>query len=62
MEYQSELTQFLNQLKKTHPQLETQQRAARSIWWDKAPINLDERQHAQSAKAPQSAYVYYQNF
>jgi Protein of unknown function (DUF3460) len=60
--YQSDITQFLNQLKQEHPQLEEQQRKGRSLLWDKAPIDLDERTRLQQAGVPQTPYVYYQNF
>lgn len=42
-DYQSEITLFLDNLKKANPQLEQQQFAGRALLWDKAPINLDER-------------------
>ena len=40
-DYQSDVTQFIEQLKKEKPDLEAQQRAGRAIWWDK---NLDRAQ------------------
>jgi Protein of unknown function (DUF3460) len=34
-DYSSDVTQFIEQLKTEKPDLEAQQRAGRSIWWDK---------------------------
>ncbi|HVE10077.1 MAG TPA: DUF3460 family protein [Paraburkholderia sp.] len=60
--YQSDITQFLNQLKAQKPQLEEEQRRGRSLLWDKQPIDLDERAQQQSSRVQQTSYVYYQNF
>lgn len=56
-DYQSDVTQFIEQLKTEKPDLEAQQRAGRSIWWDK---NLDRDALAdwKQAKVPQKPYVY----
>jgi hypothetical protein len=56
--YQSEITQFINELKQKNPALEEQQRAGRALLWDKAPIDLDTTDRAQESKVPQQAYVY----
>lgn len=56
--YESEATQFLNQLKVDNPQLEAEQRAGRAIWWDKDPIDLDEQKRSQASQVNQQAYVY----
>jgi hypothetical protein len=60
--YQSDITQFLNQLKQQKPNLEAEQRRGRSLLWDKQPIDLDERATQQSSRVQQTSYVYYQNF
>jgi hypothetical protein len=60
--YQSDITQFLNQLKEQKPQLEEQQRKGRSLLWDKQPIDLEERERQQASRVKQTSYVYYQNF
>ncbi|MES3010560.1 MAG: DUF3460 family protein [Pseudomonadota bacterium] len=56
-DYQSEVTQFIDQMKVQKPELEAQQRAGRALLWDK---NVD--RSAQSAfhdaKVPQKPYVY----
>lgn len=56
-DYQSDITQFIDQLKTEQPDLEAQQRAGRSIWWDKS---LDREAIAdwKQAGVPQKAYVY----
>jgi hypothetical protein len=56
-DYNSEITQFISQLKSEHPDLEAQQRAGRSIWWDK---NLDRQALAdwRAARVKQKPYVY----
>jgi len=41
--YQSEITLFIDELKKANPKLEEQQRAGRALLWDKPPISLDEQ-------------------
>lgn len=60
--YQSDITQFLNQLKQQRPEIESQQRNGRALLWDKAPIDLDERTRLEKARVPHTPYAYYQNF
>ena len=60
--YQSDITQFLNQLKEQKPQLEDEQRRGRALLWDKQPIDLEERAEQQASRVQQTAYQYYQNF
>jgi hypothetical protein len=60
--YQSDITQFINQLKQQKPTLEEEQRRGRSLLWDKKPIDLGERTDQKSARVQQNPYVYYQNF
>jgi hypothetical protein len=56
--YESEITQFLKDLKQKDPELEQKQRAGRSIFWDKAPIDLDARKRAEESRLTQQPYVY----
>ena len=42
--YQSEITLFLDSLKKNNPKLEQSQLAGRALLWDKAPLSLDEQE------------------
>jgi hypothetical protein len=44
--YQSEITLFLEDLKKADPGMEQRQRAGRALLWDKAPRSLDEQRRA----------------
>jgi hypothetical protein len=60
--YQSEITQFINELKEKNPALEAQQRAGRALLWDKDPIDLDATDRARAAKVPQQPYVYQNKF
>ena len=41
--YQSEITLFLDELKKADPHLEEKQRAGRALLWDKPVRSLDEQ-------------------
>lgn len=58
MPYQSETTQFLNQLKQERPNLENEQRKGRAIWWDKEPVDLEEAKRWREARVPQKPYPY----
>lgn len=56
-DYQSDVTQFIEQLKQQKPDLETRQRAGRSIWWDKQ-VDRQALQEWREARVPQKPYVY----
>lgn len=56
--YQSEFTQFLNELKSEKPYLEAGQQAGRALLWDKEPLTTEEQRRAKVAKLKQRAYVY----
>ncbi|HMS80300.1 MAG TPA: DUF3460 family protein [Burkholderiaceae bacterium] len=56
--YESEITQFLKQLKQERPHLETEQRKGRAIWWDKDAIDLEQARRWRDAKVPQKPYPY----
>lgn len=56
--YESDITRYLKELKAKDPMLEQKQRAGRAIWWDKAPIDLDERKRIEESRIKQQAYVY----
>jgi hypothetical protein len=60
--YQSDITQFINQMKEKNPKLESEQRQGRALLWDKQPIDLDERKKQSDSRVQQTSYVYYQNF
>ncbi|KAG0321831.1 hypothetical protein BGZ97_010129 [Linnemannia gamsii] len=54
--YQSEITQFIHQLKQQQPALEEAQRRGRMLLWDKSPLNLDERARQQTSRIQQKPY------
>ncbi|MBU0589406.1 MAG: DUF3460 family protein [Gammaproteobacteria bacterium] len=59
-DYQSEVTQFIEQLKNSKPDLEAKQRQGRELLWDK---NVDRAawQEYREAEVPQQPYVYQTN-
>lgn len=56
-DYNSEATQFIEQLKVEKPDLDARQRAGMAIWWDK---NVDREAWSEwrAAAVPQKPYVY----
>ena len=56
-DYQSETTQFINQLKVAKPTLEAEQLAGRGLLWDKA-INRGAAADIAEGAVAQKAYVY----
>ena len=56
-DYRSDVTQFIEQMKESKPDLEAQQRAGRSIWWDKH-IDREAQSEWKAAQVPQKPYVY----
>lgn len=57
--YESELTGFINDLKRQHPDLEKKQREARAIWWDKPALTPDEVQRAATSDVKMKPYEYF---
>ena len=55
--YQSEVTQFIDQLKAQKPDLEAQQRAGRALLWDRS-LSREEQADFRAARVPQKPYVY----
>ena len=58
--YESEITQFINQLKKEDPTMDSRQLAGRARLWDKA-LNTEQQEGYRAGKVAQQPYVYYQN-
>ncbi len=56
-DYESEITQFISQLKQQKPELESQQRQGRELLWDK-PVDRSAWQEYRAAQVPQKPYVY----
>ena len=57
-QYESEASQFINELKKNNPKLEESQRNGRALLWDKSPIDLDWKRRNDESRLKQQAYVY----
>ena len=56
-DYQSDTTQFIQQLKAQRPELEAQQRQGRALLWDKQ-VDRQVQAEFQAARVPQKPYVY----
>ncbi len=56
-DYQSDTTQFINQLKAQRPELDVQQRDGRALLWDK-PVDRDLWQEYKAGRVAQQPYVY----
>lgn len=59
-DYQSEATQFIEQLKVQRPELDAQQRAGRALLWDKQ-VDRKVWGEYRDAQVPQKPYVYQTN-
>ena len=57
-DYQSEITQFIEQLKTEKPDLEARQRAGRALLWDKH-VNREAWAEWRQARVAQKPYVYH---
>ncbi|MEI2415258.1 DUF3460 family protein [Orrella sp. JC864] len=55
--YQSEITQFLQEYKAQHPDVEQRQREGRARLWDKN-IDPELQEGYRAARVPQRPYVY----
>ena len=55
--YQSDVTQFIAELKAKKPTLEAEQRAGRALLWDKAQ-DREAASEYRAASVPQQPYVY----
>ena len=55
--YTSEITDFIEDMKKTKPTLEAGQRAGRALLWDKH-LDRSEQDEFRQARVPQQPYVY----
>ena len=56
--YQSDATDFIDELKRARPELDLQQREGRALLWDKS-VNRALQDEFGAARVPQKAYVYY---
>lgn len=55
--YKSDVTQFIEELKARKPSLESEQRAGRSLLWDR-PIDREAQAEWRDARVAQQPYVY----
>ncbi|MCR5865426.1 MAG: DUF3460 family protein [Aquincola tertiaricarbonis] len=55
--YKSDVTQFIDSLKAQKPTLEAEQRAGRSLLWDR-PIDRQAQAEYKDARVAQQPYVY----
>ena len=55
--YESDTTQFLQQLKAQRPELEAQQRQGRALLWD-VPVDRQAQAEYKAARVAQKPYVY----
>jgi hypothetical protein len=58
IQYESEHTKFIKELKAKTPGIEERQQAGRALLWDKAPISLDEQRRIAESRLRQQAYPY----
>ncbi|MDM0043728.1 DUF3460 family protein [Variovorax dokdonensis] len=55
--YNSEITDFIEQMRKQKPTLEAEQRAGRALLWDKH-LDPESQEEFKQARVSQQAYVY----
>jgi hypothetical protein len=55
--YRSDAMQFIDELKRTHPDLDEQQRQGRALLWDKN-VDRDLQAGFRAARVAQKPYVY----
>jgi hypothetical protein len=60
-DYQSDTTQFLNQLNKDDPELAARRLAARSILWEPQMPEPDFQAGFKAGRVAQKSYVYFTN-
>lgn len=60
-DYQSEATQFIQQLKDQKPGLDAQQQAGRALLWDKQ-VDREVWAEYRAGRVEQKPYVYFENF
>jgi len=58
IQYESEHTKFIKELKAKTPGMEERQQLGRALLWDKAPITLDEQRRVAESRLRQQAYPY----
>jgi hypothetical protein len=56
--YKSEFEQFLDDLKREHPDIENQQREAHAMWWDRPPPEQEELARDKMSDTKLEPYVH----
>jgi hypothetical protein len=56
--YESDHTKFIKELKEKTPGMDERQLAGRSLLWDKAPLSLEEQRRIAESHLRQNAYPY----
>lgn len=58
LQYVSEITEFIRDLKSQKPEIEADQKKGRAIWWDKEAVTPDEAAQLRASRVAQKPYVY----
>lgn len=58
LQYVSEITEFIRDLKSQKPEIEADQKKGRAIWWDKEAVTPDEVAQLRASRVAQKPYVY----
>ena len=56
--YESDHTKFIREWMEKHPQELDEQKAGRSLWWDKGVQDLETARRNAESKVPQKSYYY----
>jgi hypothetical protein len=56
--YVSEFEQFKAEMDRSDPELDRKRRAARAVWWDKDPGDLELRREMDTGRVAMQPYVY----
>jgi hypothetical protein len=56
--YESEFEQFLDELKREHPEIEREQREAHAMWWDIPPPEQEELARDKMSEPKLEPYAY----
>jgi hypothetical protein len=57
-QYESDITKFLRDFLRKHPEVVDKQKRARATWWDR-PQDFEERKRLEEAEVPKKPYEYY---
>jgi len=57
-QYESEITKFIRDFLRKHPEVVDKQKRARATWWDR-PQDFEERKRLEETEVPKKPYEYY---